>query len=107
LRGLKRFYNFTNARVPLYRSGFDVDGKVQIRCPACTQVFREKASRVRDGVQLNCPNCCKLLTLSKETEDPYFRRALTTARQMRAAKEAQYVAGTYARSASAPKRERA
>ena len=81
--------------------------KVKIRCPACTRVFRERASRVRDGVQLNCPNCYKLLTLSKETEDPHFRRALKTARQIRAAKQAEFVRATYARLASAPKRERA
>ena len=57
-----------------------MDDKVKIRCPACKQVFREKAHRVRDGVQLNCPNCCKLLTLNRDTDDPYFRRALKRAK---------------------------
>jgi hypothetical protein len=46
-----------------------------------------------------------LLTLSKETDDPFFRRALKTAREVRAAKEAQLLAATYGGSASAPKRE--
>jgi uncharacterized C2H2 Zn-finger protein len=50
-----------------------MDDKVKIRCPACKQVFREKANKVRDGVQLNCPNCCKLLTLNRDTDDPFFR----------------------------------
>jgi hypothetical protein len=64
-----------------------MDDKVKIRCPGCTRVFREKVNRVRDGLQVNCPNCCKLITLSKETEDPFLRRALGTAREMRAAEQ--------------------
>lgn len=34
-----------------------MDDKVKIRCPACTRMFREKVSRVRDGFQVNCLNC--------------------------------------------------
>ena len=82
-----------------------VEDKVKIRCPACTRVFRERAGRVRDGFQVNCHNCNRLITLSKETEDPFIRRALKTAREMRAAKEAELVAATYAGGSSAPKRE--
>jgi hypothetical protein len=82
-----------------------MDDKVKIRCPACKQVFREKAARVRDGFQTNCRNCNKLLTLSKETEDPFIRRSLKTAREIRAAQEAALFAATYAGEASAPKRE--
>jgi len=66
-------------------------------------MFREKASRVRDGLQVNCQNCNRLVTLSKETEDPYIRRALKTAREIRAAQEAQLVAATYAGANSTPK----
>jgi hypothetical protein len=79
-----------------------MDDKVKIRCPACTRMFREKAARVRDGFQVNCPNCSRLITLSKETEDPFIRRALKTAREIRAAQEAQLLANTYA-GAAAPK----
>lgn len=82
-----------------------MDDKVKIRCPACKQVFQEKAGRVRDGFQVNCPNCNRLLTLSKETEDPFIRCALKTAKELRAAKEAALFAATYAGAASAPKRE--
>jgi len=82
-----------------------VTDKVKIRCPACTRIFHEKAGRIRDGVQMNCPNCCKLLTLSKETDDPFIRRALRTAREVRAAEEARLFAAIYAGTASAPKRE--
>jgi hypothetical protein len=35
-----------------------------------------------------------IITLSKETEEPFLRKALKTAREMRAAKEAELVAAT-------------
>jgi len=82
-----------------------VDDKVKIRCPGCTRVFREKISRVRDGFQVNCANCNKLITLSKETEDPFLRRALKTAREMRAEAQDRLTAAIYKGEASAPKRE--
>jgi hypothetical protein len=65
-----------------------IDDKVKIRCPGCTRMFRERASRVRDGFQINCQNCSKLLTLNRDSEDPFIRRALRTAREVRAALEA-------------------
>ncbi|SED17005.1 hypothetical protein SAMN05444164_3941 [Bradyrhizobium erythrophlei] len=82
-----------------------MDDKVKIRCPACTRVFREKANRIRDGLQVNCHNCNKLITLTKETEDPFLRRALKTAREIRAAQDAAVFATTYSTAATAPKRE--
>jgi len=68
-------------------------------------VFREKASRVRDGAQLNCPDCGKLLTLTKETLDPFMRRALREAREMRAAEQERKAAAIYKGTASAPPRK--
>ena len=65
-----------------------IDDKVRIRCPGCTRMFRERASRVRDGFQVNCQNCSKLLTLNRDSEDPFIRRALKSARDIRAALEA-------------------
>jgi hypothetical protein len=65
-----------------------IDDKVRIRCPGCTRMFRERASRVRDGLQINCQNCSKLLTLNRDSEDPFIRRALKNAREVRAALEA-------------------
>lgn len=64
-----------------------MDDKVKIRCPACARIFREMASRIRDEAQVNCHNCNKLITLNKETEDPFLRRALKAAREIRAAKD--------------------
>ena len=82
-----------------------IDDKVKIRCPGCKYIFREKASRVRDGFQVNCNHCNKLITLTKETEDSFMRRALKSAREIRAAKEAELVAKVYVGAPSAPPRE--
>jgi uncharacterized C2H2 Zn-finger protein len=64
-----------------------IDDKVRIRCPRCTRVFRDKAYKVRDGYQVNCVNCTGLLTLNRDSEDPFIRRALKEARDIRAALE--------------------
>jgi hypothetical protein len=81
-----------------------MDDKVKLRC-ACKRVFREKASRVRDGFQVNCPDCYRLLTLSKETQDPFMRRALKEAREIRQAEVDRRAAEIYKGTASAPPRE--
>jgi transposase-like protein len=82
-----------------------MDTKVKVRCPACARVFRERANRVRDGLQVNCHNCNKLITFTKETEDPFLRRALKSARDLRAAQDAAVIAATYSAASSSPKRE--
>ena len=69
-----------------------IDDKVRIKCPKCTKVFRERAQRVRDGFQVNCEHCSRLLTLNRDSEDPFIRRALRAAREVRAALEAVPVA---------------
>ena len=82
-----------------------MDDRVKIRCLGCKRIFREKAKRVRDGAQVNCPDCCKLITISKETDDSVMRRALKTARDIRAAQEAELIKAVYTGAASAPPRE--
>jgi uncharacterized C2H2 Zn-finger protein len=72
-----------------------MEDKVKIRCPACTGVFRERASKVRDGVQLNCQNCNKLLTINRDTEDPFLRRALKSAKEIRLSQEAKVFEAAY------------
>jgi phage FluMu protein Com len=81
-----------------------VDDKVKIRCPGCKQMFRERANRVREGVQVNCMHCYKLITLSRESDDSYIRRALKTAKDMRIAHESARAAAAYKGAASAPSR---
>lgn len=65
-----------------------IDDRVRIRCPKCTRMFRDRAQRVRDGYQVNCEHCSGLLTLNRDSEDPFIRRALRTAKEIRAAMEA-------------------
>ena len=65
-----------------------IEDKVKIRCPKCTRIFRERAQRVRDGFQVNCQNCSRLLTLNRDSEDPFIRRALRSAKEIREAMEA-------------------
>ena len=72
-----------------------MDDKVKIRCPACTGVFRERAGKVRDGVQLNCQNCNKLITMNRDTEDPFLRRALRSAKEIRLSQEAKVFEAAY------------
>ena len=72
-----------------------MDDKVKIRCPACTRVFRERASKLRDGVQLNCQNCNKLITMNRDTENPFLRRALKSAKEIRLSQEAKVFEAAY------------
>jgi hypothetical protein len=55
-------------------------------------------------VQLNCLHCNKLITLSRESEDSYVRRAIKTAKDMRIAHETARAAAAYKGAASAPPR---
>jgi hypothetical protein len=65
-------------------------------------MFQEKANRVRDGFQVDCINCNRLITPSRETDDPYIRRALKTAREMRTQEQDRIAAAVYAGASSAP-----
>jgi hypothetical protein len=67
-------------------------------------MFREKMTRVREGIQVNCMHCNKLITLSRESEDSYIRRALKTAKDMRIALESARAAAAYKGAASVPQR---
>ena len=50
---------------------------------------------MRDGAQLNCPNRCELLTLNRDTEDPFMRLALKLARESRADMQAKIIEKAY------------
>ncbi len=60
-----------------------IDDKVRIKCSKCTKVFRERAQRVRDGLQTNCQHCNRLITFELGSEDANIRRALSSAREIR------------------------
>jgi predicted nucleic acid-binding Zn-ribbon protein len=66
-----------------------IDENVRIKCTKCSQVFRERAQRIRDGFQTNCQHCNRLITFDTSSEDRNIRRALMSAKEVRMALEAQ------------------
>ncbi|MBR0713189.1 hypothetical protein [Bradyrhizobium liaoningense] len=78
-----------------------MDDKVKIRCPYCTRLFRDRAQRIRDGYQINCEHCVRLITFTRDTEDPFMRRTMKLARETRLAIEAKVVAEREASAAAA------
>ena len=65
-----------------------IDEKVKIKCTKCSQVFRERAQKIRDGFQTNCQHCNRLITFGTTSEDKNIRRALTSAKEVRMAIDA-------------------
>jgi predicted nucleic acid-binding Zn-ribbon protein len=65
-----------------------VDEKVKIKCTKCSQVFRERAQRIRNGFQTNCQHCNRLITFDSTSDDRNIRKALTSARELRLTLEA-------------------
>lgn len=57
--------------------------KVKIKCTKCSQVFRERTQKVRNGFQTNCQHCNRLITFDSASEDKNIRRALTSAKEIR------------------------
>ena len=68
-----------------------IEEKVRIKCTKCSQVFRERAQKVRNGFQTNCQHCNRLITFELGSEDPNIRRALSNAREFRLAMETKVV----------------
>jgi len=64
-----------------------LDEKVKIKCAKCSQVFRERAQKIRNGFQTNCPHCNRLITFDASSEDRNIRRALLSAKEVRMALE--------------------
>ena len=60
-----------------------IDDKVRIKCTKCSQVFRERAQKVRPSFQTNCAHCNRLITFEFGSDDPNIRRALSNAREIR------------------------
>jgi len=57
--------------------------KVKIKCTKCSQVFRERAQKVRNGFQTNCQHCNRLITFDNTSDDKNIRRALMSAKEIR------------------------
>ena len=60
-----------------------IDDKVRIKCTRCSQIFRDRAQRVRPGYQTNCQHCNRLITFDPTVEDRNVRKALANAREIR------------------------
>jgi hypothetical protein len=73
-----------------------IDDKVKIKCTKCSEVFRERAQKVRPNFQTNCVHCSRLITFEFGSDDPNIRRALSTAREIRIVLEAELKARTAA-----------
>jgi hypothetical protein len=67
----------------IFERAFIVDDKVKIKCTKCSQIFRERAQRLRPGFQTNCPHCNRLITFDPTVEDRNVRKALSNARELR------------------------
>jgi hypothetical protein len=65
-----------------------IEEKVKIKCTKCSQVFRERAQRVRPGFQTNCHHCNRLITFDMTVDDRNVRKALMSAKEIRLAIEA-------------------
>jgi len=54
--------------------------RIKILCSQCKKPFTERAQRLREGYQMQCPHCIKLITFDSSSEDPNIRRPLKAAR---------------------------
>jgi phage FluMu protein Com len=71
-----------------------IEEKIRIRCSKCNSVFRERGSRIRNGFQLNCPQCNRMITFDATSEDPNVRKAFRAARDLRHTQEAEAFAAS-------------
>jgi hypothetical protein len=76
-----------------------IDEKIRIKCTKCSQIFRERAQRVREGFQTNCPHCNRLITFDSTADDRNIRKALLNAKELRLMIEASRKAASIAQEA--------
>ena len=77
-----------------------LDDKIKIKCSKCSQIFRERAQKVRNGFQVNCHHCNRLITFDMSAEDRNVRKALHNAKELRLALEASRKAAAIAQEAA-------
>ncbi|QOG17897.1 MULTISPECIES: hypothetical protein [Bradyrhizobium] len=56
---------------------------VQIQCTRCKSVFRDRAGRLQDGYSRQCPSCEVVLFFAEDSQHPFIKRAMRSARQVR------------------------
>ncbi len=57
--------------------------KIKIQCSRCRMTSRETVAKLREGHQMQCPNCARLITFSADSDDLHVRRAMKEARRIR------------------------
>ncbi|MGE0286850.1 MAG: hypothetical protein AB7I42_11840 [Bradyrhizobium sp.] len=62
-----------------------LDDSVQVRCRRCRGVFRDRARRLQNGYSRQCPTCEVVLFFDEDSPEQSIRRAMRSARQVRAA----------------------
>jgi len=77
--------------------------RIKIICSKCRKPFSERANRLKNGFQVQCPNSMTLITFDSSSEDPNIRRPLKAARDIRFAAETALVMARMA--AQEPKRD--
>ena len=77
--------------------------RIKIICSNCRKTFSDRANRLKNGYQVQCPNCMRLITFDSSSEDPNIRRPLKAARDIRIAAEDALVMARLA--VQAPKRD--
>jgi len=73
--------------------------RIKVICSKCMKPFGERASRLRNGYQMQYPNCSKLIIFDTSSDDPYVRRPLKAARDFRRAAEEEAAQARMAESA--------
>ena len=76
--------------------------RIKILCSKCKNPFSERAARLREGYQMQCPHCIKLITFDSSSEDPNIRRPLKAARDFRHAAEDAIVLARMAEAQKSP-----
>ncbi|MCA1545264.1 hypothetical protein I6F36_00345 [Bradyrhizobium sp. BRP19] len=56
---------------------------VQVQCTRCKNVFRDRAGRLQDGYSRQCPSCEVVLFFAEDSQHPFIKRAMRSARQAR------------------------
>ncbi|EJN14906.1 hypothetical protein PMI42_01527 [Bradyrhizobium sp. YR681] len=56
---------------------------VQIQCTRCKGVFRDRAGRLQDGYSRQCPGCEVVLFFAEDSQHPFIKRAMRSARKAR------------------------
>jgi hypothetical protein len=80
-----------------------IDEKIRVKCTKCSQIFRERAQKVRPGFQTNCQHCNRLINFDGSSEDRNIRKALMNAKEVRLAIEAEREAARQAQQAQIEK----